>query len=260
MSEKPYDNIKTLLASTEPDDLRRGLELVRQEIARLGSSEAKPLFEMVSALFYIDPLDQPHLVPILDQAISLTVGFGAWVIPTLVQNLDSGDLNAQFAISHSLGRIGADVIEPLMTEYQASTDPARRSFVLYALGKVRSAKILRAARLAVEACQSDDLELRDTGVRAIGKFVESIPPSDLPEDLRVTLVKKLRKNLADFNPGIRAKAVRSLGKLAKYGHLNTQERASLGELSQAVLGADGEFQRDRAYIVRKEAEEALRYT
>jgi len=143
------ETIKTLLTSTEPEELNRGLELVRQEISREGSGEAKPLFEMVSALFYIDPLDQPNLVPVLDEAISLAVGFGEWVIPILVEHLDAGDLKAQMAIAHALGRIGADAIEPLMAEYRASTDPARRAFVVYALGKIRSPKIVQRC---AEAC------------------------------------------------------------------------------------------------------------
>jgi hypothetical protein len=260
MSEDSYEAIQTLLESTKPEELRRGLELVRQEISRVGSSEARPLFEMVSAIFYIDPLDHPELVPILDEAVSLVVGFGEWVIPILVDSLDAGDLKAQLAIGHALGRIGADAIEPLMIEYQASTDPARRTFVLYAMGKIKSPQIVQAAPLALEAAGSPDLELRDTATRAIGKFVESIPPADLSEELRVAFVERLRDNLADPNAGIRAKAVRSFGKLAKYGHLDAAEREKLRALCRLILGVDGNFDWDRAFIVRKEAKEALEYT
>jgi hypothetical protein len=260
MSEKSYANIQSLLASTEPEELHQGLELVRQEISRVGASEARPLFEMVSAIFYIDPLDHPELVPILDQAVSLVVGFGAWVIPILVENLEAGDIKAQLAIGHALGRIGVDAIAPLMAEYQASTDPDRRIFVLYAMGKIKSPQIVQAAPLALEAAQSKNVELRDTATRAIGKFVESIPPSDLSGKLRVALVEQLRNNLADSNAGIRAKAVRSLGKLAKYGHLDATEREKLKTLCELILGVDENFEWDRAYIVRKEAAETLKYT
>ena len=118
----PYETIKPLLESTRLEDLQRGLELVRVEIARLGSQEARPLFEMVSSVFYIDPLDQPELMPVLDEAINLVVGFGNWVIPALVERLDAGDLKAQMAASHALGRIGADAIQPLMSEYGRRED------------------------------------------------------------------------------------------------------------------------------------------
>lgn len=260
MSRALHDDIQILLASAEPEELLHGLDLVRQEISRRGANEARQLLEVVSALFSIDPLDQPELAPILEQAISVSVGFGGWVVPVLIQNLDSEDIKAQIAISDSISRIGADAIEPLIAEYYTSTDPARRSFVLQTLGKIKSSELLKAARLAVEACQSADLELRDTGTRAVGEFAECISPSDLPENLRGTFVEQLHKNLADEDPGIRATAVQSLGKLARYGQLNCQERVRLRELCQLVLGTDEHYEWDRAYIVRRQAEEALLYT
>lgn len=259
MQENSRRTIEALLASTKPEELRRGLELVKQEISRIGSDEAKPLFEMVSTIFYIDPLDRPDLVPVLDEAISLVVGFGEWIIPALVQKLDAGDLKAQIASAHALGRIGADAIAPLMAEYLASSDPARCAFVLYALGKINSPKVAQAAHLALEAAQSPDRELRDTATRVIGKFAEFIPASHLPEEMRRSFVEKLQNNLADENPGIRAKAVRSLGKLAKHGHLTAVEREKLKVTFRLILGKDEHFEWDRAYVVRKEAEEALKY-
>ena len=260
MSKNSHEKIKTLLASEEPEDLRQGLELVRQEISRVGSGEAKPLFEMISTVFYIDPLDRPDLVPVLDEALSLVAGFGDWLIPALLETLDTGDIKAQLAISHALGRIGADAIEPLVADYEASTDPAHRQFILYAMGKIKSPRIVEAAAVALEAAQSPNLELRDTATRAIGKFVESIPPSDLSEELKTAFLERLRANLADPDPGIRAKAVRSFGKLARYGHLSAVERDKLKTLCRLIMGVDENFDWDRAYIVRKEAEEALKYT
>ena len=259
MANNSSDTIKKLLASTTPDELRRGLELVRQEISRVGSAEARPLFEMVSAIFYIDPLDHPELVPILDEAINLVVGFGDWVIPMLVEHLDAGDIKAQLAVGHALGRIGADAIDYLITHFQGSTDPARRTFVLYALGKIQSPRIVQAAQLALEAAQSPDVELRDTATRAIGKFAESIPPPQLSEQLRVAFIERLRLNLTDANPGIRAKAIRSFGKLARCGHLDAAQREKLKVRCRLIMGTDDNFEWDHAYVVRKEAAEALTY-
>ncbi len=253
-----YETIKALLESTRLEDLQRGLELVRIEIARLGSQESRPLFEMVCSVFYIDPLDQPELVPVLDEAIGLAVGFGTWVIPALVERLDAGDLKAQMAASQALGRIGADAIQPLVAEYHRREDVGLRVFVLYALGKIRSPKVLQAAPLALEAAQSGDLELRDTATRTLGKFVESIPPAELPAELHKTIIERVRRNLADPNAGIRAKAIRTWGKMAKFGHLEQGEREELKWVCQRLLGIDEDFEWDRAYIVRKQAEDALR--
>lgn len=259
MASEPRRTIESLLASKDPENLRTGLQLVKEEVARVGCEEAKPLFAMVSTLFYIDPLDHPDLRPLLDEAITLVVGFGDCVIPALVQNLDDGDLKAQLAVAHALGRFGADAITPLIAEYEAATDIAVRTFVLYALGHINSPKIAQVIPLALEAADANDRGLRDTAARALGRFADAIPPEELAEETRLEIVTKLRDCLADPNPGIRAKAVRSLGKLARNGFLEPPELEELRATLELLLGTDDHFEWDRAYVVRKEAEEALAY-
>jgi HEAT repeat protein len=259
MSEDSYRTIRTLLASTRFEDLLKGLELAELEIVKIGSSEAKPIFEMVQALFYIDTLDHPELVPVLDEAVNLAARLGPSIIPTLMEHLNAGDLKAQWAIAHVLGRIGADAINPMMMAYASATDPTLRAFILYALGKIKSPKVLQAAALPLDAAQSPNLELRDTATRTLGKLAEAIPSGVLSEDLKGLFVSRLQTNMSDANVTVRAKAVRSLGKLAKFKHLNAPECKKLKAACLHILGNDDAGEWDRSYVVRKEAQEALQY-
>lgn len=256
-SDSALHEIRRLLSSADAGDLRKGLELVREEIARLGSHEARPLFEVVASVFYLDPLDRPDLVPVLDEAVDLVVGFGEWVIPILVDHLEAGDVKAQLAVGHALGRIGADAIEPLMAKYDAVADPAVRPFVLYALGKISSPRVVEAVPMMVAAASSPDLETRDTAARALGRMADSIPAGGLSGDPGRAVVDGLHALLADPNAGVRAKAVRSLGKLAKAGHMTASERETLAAACRRLLGEDGSFEWDRAWVVRREADAAL---
>ncbi|HPS77220.1 MAG TPA: hypothetical protein PLS53_03595 [Thermoanaerobaculaceae bacterium] len=260
MPEETNFTIRKLLASARLVDVRRGLVLVEREIARVGSAEARELFEVVSSLFYLDPLEQPSLAPIVDEAITLVVGFGHWVIPALVEKLDAGDFKAQFAVATALGRIGADAIEPLLGAYaRAEADEERRVFILYALGKIKSPKVVAALPVVLSAAASPHAEARDTATRALGKLAESIEPAAVADEVRRAVISRLRENLADASSAIRAKAVRSLGKLAKFGHMTAGERAELRTLCERLLGTDEAYEWDRAYVVRREAEEALHY-
>ena len=259
MDEHLRHTVERLLASHQPAELHQGLELIKKEISRVGSDEASTLFEMVSTIFYIDPLDRPDLAPLVNEAIALVVGFGKWVIPRLLQQLDASDLKAQIAIANALGRLGADAVSPLLHEYETAGESARRQFVLYALGKIKSPRVAPAVAAAIEAAGAQDRELRDTATRTLGKFAEVLPPGTLVEDTRRRMVDALWKNLGAQSPAIRAKAVRSLGKLLKYGHLTTAERATLKRTLMLILGKGERFEWDRAYLVRKEAAEALAY-
>jgi HEAT repeat protein len=259
MSDNTYHHIETLLSSAKPDEIHQGLELVRREIAKVGSQEARPLFEMVSALFYFDPLDRPDLVPVLDEAVSLVVGFGEWVIPELLSELEDGDFKVQLAVGHALGRMGADAIKPLLDEYAALQPGDLRTFILYALGKIKSPRIIEALPVALEAARSSDHEMRDTATRALGKFAESLVPAQVPEEMRRAMIERLQANFADTSPGIRAKSVRSLGKMARFGLLTESEHSNFKVIYQRIMGIDDDYEWDRAYVVRREAEEAYPY-
>lgn len=259
MPENTYETIRALLASNEADKLHQGLELIRQAIAREGIEQAGELFDLLTELFYVDVLEQPELASVLEEAIGLAAGFGPSIIPLLIAKIDEGDMKAQLAIATALGRIGAAAIDPLMAEYAASPDCDRQVFILYALGKIKSPKIIQALPLVLEAAASPDREMRDTATRAIGKLAESIVPAELDEATIMATIARLYDNLADPGPVIRAKAVRSLGKLARYGHLRPEERAKLKSICENLLGLDKDFEWDRAYIVRYQAQEALQY-
>ncbi len=259
MPDNSYRVIRALLASKKPTEIQEGLKQIAIEITKLGSTEARPLFEMVTTLFYVDVLDHPELVPVLDQAISLAASFGGWVIPILVEDLDAGDIKAQWAIAHVLGRMGAIAVDPMLKAYSTTKDVTLRAFILYALGKIKSPEIVNAVPIALDAAQSANLELRDTAVRALGKFVENIPPARFSPAVRKQLIACLYDSLSDGNASVRSKAVRSLGKMGKYGHLTDSEREKFKRTSYLILGIDEQGEWDRAFIVRKEAEEALGY-
>ncbi len=260
MQEERYRTIGELLSSHDPDTLLRGVALIRAETPIASAEDAQHLCELLLPLFYIDPLDHPEHVPVIEEAIVAAAGLGEPVIPILIQNLEAGDVKAQMAMAQALGWMGAAAIDPLITEYKTTCpDPACHAFLLYALGKIKAPEVVKAAPLALEAAGSADQELRDTATRAIGKFVESIPPGGLPEEIRCGFWERLQRNLADASPGIRAKSVRSLGKMAQCGHLNGRERWELAAVLRRILGEDEAFEWDRAYVVRKEAREALGY-
>lgn len=252
--------VSKLLSSTDPEEVSVGLDKVRARMPRASDEEKRRYVEMISVLFYIDTLDHPEYVAVVEDAIGLVASVGTVAIPVLMQELEAGDVKAQMAIGQALGRMGAEAIEPLLTEYSETCPaPGCRAFVLYALGKIKSPRIGQALPTAIEAAGADDQELRDSATRALGKFAESIPTGKIPADTLLALIERLRLNLADGSPAIRAKAVRSLGKLARHRHLSAEQCETLAVTLKRLLGEDDHYEWDRAYIVRKEAREALQY-
>jgi len=64
--------------------------------------------------------------------------------------------------------------------------------------------------------------------------------------------------MTDAQPAVRAKAMRSLGKMAAAGLLNRPQRRIVEAAARAALGEGESYTWDHAYIVRREAREIRR--
>ena len=124
--------------------------------------------------------------------------------------------------------------------------------------ELRTPRVVEAVPLMLEALLSDDLETRDTAARALGRMADAIPAGGIPPAQARSVVERLHGILAEPNAGLRAKAVRSLGKMAKAGHMDAAQKETLAGACRRLLGEDGSFEWDRAFVVRKEADQALR--
>lgn len=257
MVEDTFEQIKKLLSSPDSEKIHQGLVMIREGLPEITEDAARTLFEMVSALFYIDLLDHPEHAYILDEAVNLVADFGEFVMPIMLENLDAGDMKAQMTIGHAFGRVGEPALEPLLESFKCEESEECRIFLVYAMGKIHSPRVIEAFGEVLQAAKSENLELRDTAIRALGSFVEYIDPADLPADYKKEMLEAIRVNLADSSPGVRSKAIRSYGKLARFGHLTKEERQKCKETCELLLGIDDQYDWDRAYIVRKEAQEAL---
>ena len=259
MDDNSLRNIEKFLTGDSVEELRKGLKMAEPEISRVDSDKARELLEILSTLFYLDTIERPELAPILDEAIRLVAKLGKRFIPDLLKKFDGQDFKAQLAIANALGRIGDDAINPLIQEFRRVPDNDRRAFIIYALGKIKSPHVIASVPLVLEAAQMPHAELQDTATRAIGKLAESILSGSLPEEMRHGMIVLLQKNLSSENAGIRSKALRSFGKLARYGHLTPDEKGKLKEMCERIVGDDDRFEWDHAYIVRREAQEAMKY-
>jgi len=257
MADEKLDQIKKLLRSSKSEEIHQGLVMIRESLPAINEEDARSLFEMVSTLFHIDLLDHPEHAYVLDEAVSLVADFGEFVVPILLDDLDAGDMKAQLTIGHAFGRVGEPALEPLLESFKCEESEECRIFLVYAMGKIRSPRVLEAFEHVLLAAKSENLELRDTAIRALGSFVELIDPADLPADYKKNMLEAIRVNLGDSSAGVRSKAIRSYGKLARHGHLTKEEKQVCKTTCELLLGVDDQYDWDRAYIVRKEAQQAL---
>jgi len=128
--------------------------------------------------------------------------------------------------------------------------------ILNTLGKIKDPKVLETLPVLFEALDDPDPEVRDTAARAIGKMCEHLNPDLVSEEIRREMFERLLAKVSDRFAHVRSKAIRSLGKMARFGLLGDDRKARLGTILKRVLGEDEAGNWDLAYIVRAEAEKA----
>jgi HEAT repeat protein len=246
------------LHSDRPEAIAGGLEYLATSMKGLPEAELRQAVEEVCALFYVDTGDRPDLRAVLDRAVGVLAAQGPRIVAQLLDLMKGSDIKSHLYLGRTLGAIGHPAL-PALRRVIATEDPYSRSFALFAVGKIHDPAVREALPEVIGSLMHPDKEVRDSAARTLGKIAEVLPAARLAADRRTEIFEVLFRALSDAQPAVRAKAVRSLGKLARFGYLEAaqEERVRLAVLG--ILGRDEANAWDRAFIVRREAEETLRH-
>jgi HEAT repeat protein len=258
MSLDSLDAALQSLQSDRPERIGEGLQYLRTQMGSLPEADFRGAVEEICSLFYVDTADRPDLQPLLDRAVAVLAGQGPRVVTQLLELMKGSDIKSHLYLARTLGYIGQAAL-PALRRVIATEDAYSRSFALFAVGKVNDLAVQQALPEVIGSLIHPDKEVRDSAARALGKIAEAVPATQLADDRRAEIVEALFRTLSDVQPAVRAKAVRSLGKLVRAAYLTPalEERVRLAILR--ILGRDEAQEWDRAFIVRREAEEALRH-
>jgi hypothetical protein len=247
------------LRSDRPDRVEESLDFLAERMPGLTEVEFRTAGESLCALFYVDTADRPDLQPVLERAVTVLAAQGARAVSLLLEQLRGSDIKSHLYLARTLGAIGRLALAALRRVVATEEDPYSRSFALFAIGKVRDPTVQEALPEVVGSLMHPDKEVRDSAARTLGKIAEVVPAEAIAGDRRSEIVEALFRTLADFQPAVRAKAVRSLGKMLRAGYLTAEQEQRVRTAVLRILGRDEDYEWDRAYIVRREAEEALRH-
>ncbi|PLX41233.1 MAG: hypothetical protein C0608_06430 [Deltaproteobacteria bacterium] len=246
-----------MLGSENQERIEEGLTTFGKASGDLYGEDLQQGVEAVVGTFYIDTMDHPEFSPTLERAVDLLAGLGVKIIPILLKLLEGSDMKADFHIASVLGKMGGVAVDQLIAAYAENPPEVARIFILYTFGKIKSPEALKALPTLLEATLDESAEVRDTATRALGKLCENIEPESFDAAAKGAIFGKLMTLTTDTFAGIRSKAFRSLGKMARCGLIGDGQRATL---ENAITGALGEGENnnlwDNAYIVRMEAKKS----
>jgi HEAT repeat protein len=247
------------LAGHDLDTIMVGLKDIKANIHSYSTDQLLEVTDSLGSLFFIDSFDRPDLQPAVETAIDILAETGPDIIPYIMDTFENSDIKANISFAKVLGKIGVPAIPHLVEFYRHSDDPFKKSYALYALGKIKDKAVLAILIDVMQAVQSEHLEVRDSAIRAIGKTMELITPKDISTSRRDDIFDLLFNCIADHHSAIRSKATRALGKMEKAGLLADSQSSQLHTACKRITGQDENYRWDHAFIVRKEAQEVLNF-
>lgn len=247
------------LADPDREVVLQGIREIESHLPKLEGRKFKEALSSLSSLFYIDTFERPDLQPVIDRVFETFKRFKAKTIPFLLSSTRESDFKFQLNLARALGKIGKPAIKPILSRLNGSRDPNEKSFLLYALGKIKDPAIVVAIPVFLKGLKDKDQEVRDSAARTLGKVFEVTPPSKISFRNRSLIFESIWKRISDESSGVRGKAVRSLGKMVKNGFMDDEQQKRLNKVVQQLLGQDESYNWDIAYIVRREAQEVYDY-
>ncbi len=253
------ESIYNGLKSTDKTEILDACEKVSANIKAMDPKELASITDGLVSLLYIDLDTEPELEGVIDCAIEAISAIGADSVEVLIEGLTDADLEANLRIAHALGKIGQPAIAILTQKFRTDPDPYIRALALFAISKIDDPRLIEIFPEVVSALDHENQELRSMAVQAIGRMVECIGGVCFTAETAAEAFNKLMAKAGDAHAGTRAKAIFSIGKLAHKEYLNDDQKQKALDVISGMLGIDDMHSWDRAFIVRKEAEEAYEH-
>ncbi len=258
MAPLDINELHSAIRHSDPVMIRKAIAVVGKNLDDLELRQIPEVVEVMASLFYIDLGDKPEFNPVIEETVSVIAAIGEPAIPTLMWLLGESDYKANLMLARTLGKIGPPAYGPLKDMFYFPTTPWHRSLAMFGLAKMHEAALMEVLPDTVTALEDSDREIRDTAARTIGRIIDSFKPGQLPRDIVDLAFERLLLRFRDQSAVVRSKAVRSIGKMARNNYLDSDKLEVAVESIKGLLGMD-ESEPDPFYLVRNEAEEALRH-
>jgi len=242
------------------DSVTQTLEAVRQTVD-LQAEEKIDLTKILSAVFFhahhTGSSEMPKLALRAGRRIA---SFGPAVIPVLFDEMIAADSESAAYHGQVLAWIGKESLAYVASRLPDYMDHEHDLInVLQALSYFRIPDTPRVIPSILTTLGHRNHQVIAMALYAVGRLVQKLKPTLFSEDLIQAIFDAVYNLL--FNPQVlvRKNAARALGKMFRKHLLAGDRKEKLHKVFLAISGKDEHHNWDRAFIVRREAEEFLPY-
>ncbi len=188
------------------------------------------------------------------------VKFGPEMIPYLFKEILEVDSESAAYFGQTLARHGAEALNYIKDRFTSSQYHEHEQMnILQVLSYFKIPEAASMIPTILEASKGENHQITSVGLYTVGRLVQKLPASAFDEALCQQIFDAVLKFLANPQGLVRKNAARTLGKMLRKGLLNKENERKLHTIFLAITGKDEHHNWDRAFIVRREAEDFLPY-
>lgn len=190
----------------------------------------------------------------------LIARFGPDMIPFLFKEILEADTESAVYFGKSLARngiVGLDFILSKLDEHRVHDHDLINILQVFSFFKIP--EVAKAIPSLLKESQHTNHQVTAMGLYTVGRLVQKHRPTNFSEELRTTIFDSVFRFLSHPQGLVRKNAARTLGKMLRKGLLSRENEQKLYKTFLAIAGRDEHHNWDRAFIVRREAEDFLPY-
>jgi ferredoxin/flavodoxin---NADP+ reductase len=220
-------------------------------------SLTKALSDVFFHVHHTGSTSMPKLAVITEKLIAR---FGADMIPFLFKEILEADTESAVYFGKSLARNGVSGLEFILAkleEHREQDHDLINIMQVFSFFKIPEAT--RAIPIILKAAQHNNHQVTAMGLYSVGRLVQKLRPAAFIEELRSMMFDSVFRFLSNPQGLVRKNAARTLGKMLRKGLLSNENEKKLHKTFLSIAGRDEHHNWDRAFIVRREAEDFLPY-
>jgi ferredoxin--NADP+ reductase len=259
MTDRVNEIVQKLSAQTEAS-IGEVLDRIKP-IEDFTAAEKIDLSAALTSIFYhFRHADSSHMLKLAIRTEKRIAKFGVDVVPFLFNEIIDVDGESAAYLGKAMVKIGKPGIDYILQQWDAYLDnePALINLIqtlsYYTLSEVEG-----AIPLILNTTKRESFQLTSMALYTIGRLVEKSKPSKIDPSLLSTLFETAFSFLSHAKPLVRKNAARTLGKMLRKGLLPAQDEKRVHNAFLSIMGKDEHHNWDRAFIVRREAEDFLKY-
>lgn len=230
-----------------------------KEITDLTADEKICLTEALSDVFaqahHTNSTSMPKQAVRLGKRIAK---FGPDMIPLLFNHIIEADSETAVYIGKALARngvAGLNYLIPKLTEYRDRDHDLIN--LIQALSHFKVAEATTTIPFVLSAAQHVNHQVTSMALYTVGRLAQNLPASAFSDELRSYIFHACFRFLSHSQGLVRKNAARTLGKLLRKGLLSDENEKKTYKAFLSITGRDEHHNWDRAFIVRREAEDFL---